>query len=351
MTIKSRDRKRKFAILWAIGMIGAAMIIQPETLPLMTGGKLSNRPELEAIEKGNTDGYSAETQAYFDYFGLGCDPSVEHRFGSFRSGGYTLAGHLYRPPVCKGTVVCLHGYLNHVGQLRHLIVFLLEQGYAVGAFDLPGHGLSGGEAAAIDSFEEYTMALTDFMAIVKERLPGPYHAVGFSTGCSIQIDGMLNGNAAEFEKVVMAAPLVHWSLYEQSKKTYAVYSRFTDRIPRFHQNNSSDRDYLVFNKTRDYLHAEALSLRWVKALFDWNERIESLPPCGRPVLILQGDRDSTVDWKYNLKLLREKFPAAEVRMLPDARHELFNESLEIRLKVLYAVAAHLKDEVPQERPL
>lgn len=325
------------------------MISDDQKLKLLSEIEMTKeRPSVEPLERVNPEAYPPEVEAYFDYFGLDAAPGVEHRFGSFESGGYTLAAHLYKPPVCKGTVVCLHGYLNHVGQLRHLIAFLLDQNYAVGVFDLPGHGLSGGETAVIDSFDEYTTALTDFMSAIKKHLPGPYHALGFSTGCSILIDQRLDGSAAEFDKIVLAAPLVHWCMYEQSKQIYAVYSRFTDRIPRFHRNNTSDAEYNRFNKTCDWLHAEALSLRWVKALFDWNERLAALPSCERPVLILQGDRDGVVGWKYNLELLHEKFPAARIEMIPGARHELFNETLEIRQKVLYSVAAHLIDEESRE---
>lgn len=306
---------------------------------------------LQPLETVEPDGYPPEVEAYFDFFGLDSDPSVEHRFGTFQSGGYTLAGHLYRPAVCRGTVVCLHGYLNHSGQMKHLIGFLLEQGYGVGVFDLPGHGLSSGTTAAIESFDEYTAALDDFMEVVRRQLPGPYHAVGFSTGCSILIDEMLDGQTAQLDKIILAAPLVRWCYYEQSKKTCEVYSRFTDRIPRFHRNNSSDREYLIFNKTRDYLHADHLSLSWVRALFAWNDRVVGLPESGKPVLILQGEADRTVDWKYNLDLLGREFPSGRVQMIPGARHELFNESLEIRREVLYSIAAYLQDEEPQEKSL
>lgn len=269
--------------------------------------------------------YPEAVRAYFEHYGLDW-PEVEHRFGWFTSGGLRLAGHWYRPSVYRATAVLVHGYLNHSGQFRHLVRYLTERQIAVAVFDLPGHGLSDGEAAAIDSFGQYTQAVDDFLAVVRPRLPGPYVAVGFSLGGAIVMDLLAEGRADVFEKIVLAAPLIHWSLYEQSKGTYKVYSTFTDRISRFYQKNSSDKAYLAFNRTQDFLHCTSLSLRWVKALFDWNQKIERSQPCQKPILILQGDRDTTVDWRYNIGLLRDKFPAGRVEMIYGARHELFNEA-------------------------
>ena len=303
--------------------------------------QVTERLDIEPIERADGRGYSAAVRAYFAHYGLAPNGfGGEHLFGMFASGEFTLAGHLFRPAAYRATVVLVHGYLNHSGQFKNLIHYLLDNGFAVGVFDLPGHGHSSGEAAAIDSFEQYTQAVDDFMAVVAPRLHGPYHAAGFSLGGAILMELMAEGRAAAFEKIVLAAPLVHWSLYEQSKSTYKVYSVFTDRIARFHQKNSSDKAYLVFNRTQDTLHRTSLSLRWVKALFDWNEQVERMPPCRTPVLVLQGDKDGTVEWQYNLELIGSKFPNAQIEIIRGARHELFNEAEAYRRAALDAVGRY-----------
>lgn len=48
------------------------------------------------------------------------------------------------------------------------------------------------------------------------------------------------------------------------------------------------------------------------------------------MLILQGEQDLTVDWQWNLEVLRGKFPRAIVHRHPEARHHLVNEAEEIR---------------------
>jgi alpha-beta hydrolase superfamily lysophospholipase len=303
--------------------------------------QVTERLDIEPIERADGRDYPAPVRSYFAHYGLAQNGfGGEHLFGTFPSGEFALAGHVYRPATYRATVLLVHGYLNHSGQFKHLIHYLLGNGFAVGVFDLPGHGHSSGDEAAIDSFEQYTQAVDDFMAVVTSRLHGPYHAAGFSLGGAILMDLLAAGRAAAFEKIVLAAPLVHWSLYEQSKGTYKVYSVFTDRIARFHQKNSSDKAYLVFNRTQDYLHRTSLSLRWVKALFDWNEKIERMPPCRTPVLVLQGDKDSTVEWRYNLELIDSKFPRARIDIVAGARHELFNEAENTRRAALDAVGRY-----------
>jgi alpha-beta hydrolase superfamily lysophospholipase len=295
-------------------------------------------------------GYSDEARGYFAHYGLDCaDSGVTHRFGTFESGGFTLAAHLYKPPQYQATVVLLHGYLNHTGQFKHLIRFLLENRYAVTAFDLPGHGLSGGEAADIDSFDQYITVTQDFMEIVKDRLNGSYHAIGFSTGATILIEMLLTEQGEDFDKIVLAAPLIHWCGYEQSKGTYKVYKMFTNKIARFHRKNSSDKDFLIFNKTQDTLHCTHIALNWVRALFDWNDTFKTLSESDRDVLVLQGDKDGTVDWKYNLDAVEEKFPNAKVEMIPGANHELFNEAPAYKNQVLQLIGKYFRQDLQDKR--
>ena len=71
---------------------------------------------------------------YFQYYGLDVeDGRVQHLFGTFESDGQRLVGHIYKPAEYKATVILLHGYLNHTGQMKHLIKYLLRQDCAHGA--------------------------------------------------------------------------------------------------------------------------------------------------------------------------------------------------------------------------
>jgi alpha-beta hydrolase superfamily lysophospholipase len=306
---------------------------------------------------------------YLVYYGLGF-ADVEHRIGWFESGGLRLAGQVWKPKIKdqrlkikikespeamdhsidssvaprndrESLVVVVHGYMNHTGQMRHLIGGLLDAGFAVGALDLPGHGLSEGKPAA-GTVEQYARAVSDFAALVKAMGFGRLYFVGFSTGCAAGVEAILGGKGDVFERVVLVSPLVRWQGYKASKITYKLYRPFMDKIKRVPQRNSSDEEFLYFNRHKDTLHCKYVSLDWVESMFAWNEKIVRAVGSEKPVLILQGDRDTTVDWRYNVRLLRDKFPAANVEMIPGARHELLNEAPELRDKVIGRTIEYLK---------
>ena len=41
---------------------------------------------------------------------------------------------------------------------------------------------------------------------------------------------------------------------------------------------------------------------------EWVTEIENHPGSPFPINVIQGDEDGTLDWRYNIKLLEEKFP-------------------------------------------
>ena len=58
-------------------------------------------------------------------------------------------------------------------------------------------------------------------------------------------------------------------------------------------------------------------------------------------MVIQGDLDETVDWKYNLKVIRAKFEDPDIRVLPGARHQLANENETFRRKIFAIIDEYL----------
>ena len=84
-----------------------------------------------------------------------------------------------------------------------------------------------------------------------------------------------------------------------------------------------------------------LPTAWVGALARWIPRIERATPCSRRPLVIQGEADKTVDWQYNLEVLKTKFDQPQVLLLPEARHHLANETAEIRERYFAFLNKHL----------
>jgi len=269
--------------------------------------------------------------AYFDYYGLNTRQH-DHYFGTFSSGNYVLAAHIFRPKISRGTVVLMHGFLDHVGTLSSIIQHLLLQGFAVATYDQPGHGLSSGPRASIDDFTDYASIFDDFLRIVNTHTPPPYHSVAHSTGAAIVADHLLTHEDGELQQVILVAPLVRSSFWHLSTFFTPVADIFTDDVPRIFQDNSSDEQFLEFVR-QDPLQPKRTSLTWFNALVDWNERIQDYPPNPRHLVIIQGNGDTIVDWEYNLEFLVTKFPNAQVELIDNGNHQLLNEGPTLRAKV------------------
>jgi len=284
---------------------------------------------------------SAEALAYQRFYGL--DLPVQRLLGSFEAGGFELVGQAWLPPQPVATLFVLHGYYDHMGLYRHVIEWALSKGFAVVSCDLPGHGLSSGERASISDFGLYQQTLVALFGQARElELPRPWHLCGQSTGGAIAVDHVLH--AGEHSPVdgelILLAPLVRPRAWHWSKLSYRLLRHFVNGIQRQFSENSNDPAFLPFLQA-DPLQPRRLPTAWVGALMSWVKRIEAAPPSTRRPLIVQGEADGTVDWRYNLKVLKAKFADPQILLLPEARHHLANELPATRQRYLDFISQRL----------
>jgi alpha-beta hydrolase superfamily lysophospholipase len=289
--------------------------------------------------------FSTDEQAYLKFYGLDFSAehsAVTHSLGTLESGGQQLAVQVWQSPGAASTLLLVHGYFDHVGLFRQLVHFGLERGSNVVAFDLPGHGLSTGNEADIDSFERYRQAIADVLEAVA-TLPGSRQVIAQSAGAAAVLEYLTSDPKVDFSRVVLLAPLVRPKNWLLVRAGHQLLHRFVDHIPRKFAQNSSDRGFLEFLQT-DPLQSKILPVGWIGALKQWLPNFLRRPGQCRELLILQGDNDDTVDWKYNLKRLQQMFPRAVVHMIPGAGHHLANESASIRSKYLAVVSSYLDED-------
>jgi alpha-beta hydrolase superfamily lysophospholipase len=279
------------------------------------------------------------------------------RMGTFNSGEKKLAAYLFMPDSSKlkGTVYLLHGYLDHTLSNSSMIHFLLENDYAVLGFDFPGHGLSEGEPAAIDDFREYSSALLSFVNRSRSykgiELTGPYIALAHSTGCSVIMETLaLQGNIFDslFDRFILTAPLVHSVGWKFTSLGIGLAEPFTDSVFRRFGGSNSNKEHQDFMENNDPLQSRTVPFSWVYAQADWFERMKLVPVNETAVFhIIQGEKDSVVDYKYNIPFLLEKYPGSQVYRFPEGGHSLFNEVPEIRDPVFTKILEII--EIPKKQ--
>ncbi len=286
------------------------------------------RASLQPLAAGQP--LSAQGQAYQRFYGLDFADRARvprSRLGRFQVDGYEVVAQAWWPEQTRATLFLFHGFYDHMGLYRHVIEWALQRDFVVISCDLPGHGLSSGERASIDDFAVYQRVLQGLFEQARTlELPQPWHLFGQSTGGAIVIDHLLHQGAQSPAQgqVILLSPLVRPRAWGWSLFSYYLLRPFVSGIARRFSENSNDHDFLAFLQA-DPLQPQRLPTAWVGALAHWIKRLEAAPRSDRQPVIVQGQADMTVDWQHNLQVIRSKFSAPEVLMLPEARHHLANE--------------------------
>lgn len=323
------------------------MYWKTDTIEIPDWDRHSLLERLEPFDPTFARELSAEMVEYCRFYGLDLwveHPDVAYHQGYVTAGGHEVMVHYFRLPEttpARGTVFILHGYFDHVGLYSQLIERCLGAGFDVLAYDQPGHGLSSGTPAAIGSFLEYQGVLADVLAKVRDHTRQPWFAVGQSTGGAILIDYLLSNHhdrhSSEFSKVVLLAPLVRPMGWVGAKVLHSLVRPFISRWRRAFAENSGDTRFLRFLREHDPLQARAVHVDWVTALRKWVPHIESARPVDFPVTVVQGEKDLTVDWQHNLRIIRNKFSSVEELRIPDGRHHLVNEAQDLQATVFNTI--------------
>lgn len=289
---------------------------------------------------------SEVAQAYLNLYRINfaCDfAGVRHGFGTIDAAGFRIATHYWLPADARATLVVVHGYYDHVGNFNRIVRFALENNLAVLTFDLPGHGLSTGSRAAIDSFNQYGEVLAEVIKQGANLMPKPVHIVGQSTGAAVILNYMWRDDTECYplEKIILCAPLILPRGWRMGRFVFAVARHFLKQLKRGKARSSHDKNFNRFIMQHDCLQTKYLSLQWVAAMKAWDTQFRSYPTLQKELLIIQGTGDMTVDWRYNLPTIQQKLPNAKVVMIHDAGHQLVNESDLYLKQVFAAISSYL----------
>lgn len=269
---------------------------------------------------------TALQQLFCQYYGIDFSadhPGLQYRLGTVQSGDFRLAVHSWLQEGASSNLLLVHGYFDHSGLFSRLIEHGLARNCNVLIFDLPGHGLSSGEPAVIDDFADYSRAIHAVLEAVQwPQLP--LWVMAQSTGCAALVEYSRH-YPWPFAATVLLAPLVRPLGWKSGRLAHSLVRHFVDSIERKFTPNSTDPEFFEFLKS-DPLQSSRLPVRWVTALRAWLAALPSANLAVGKALIVQGDADQTVDWRFNLEFYQTLFPGSEVVMLSGAGHQLANES-------------------------
>lgn len=99
----------------------------------------------------------------------------------------------------------------------------------------------------------------------------------------------------------------------------------------------NDPEFLEFVKNQDVMQPPGTPMRWVAAMRDNIQEFMQAPTSDIPLKVISGDCDRTVDADWNLKAIKNKYPRADITVVPGVRHQVVNES-EVLRKTIFAQA-------------
>ena len=240
------------------------------------------------------------------------------------------------PP--RGTIVALHGYNAYSAFNLSALYRLAENGWAVVAVDLPGHGNSSGTRGYIGDFSEYADSVRDIVRWIGDQkaydLPRPLVLLGHSTGGAAALETLWD-HPEGIDRAVLVAPLIeprHFTLTSTIARVSSAFSPYGP-IP------GAKQGYLCFDR---------MPFEWVKALARWRSGLKMRPAIDIPILVVQGDADRSVDCNANLRAISAIAPKAEVQVLTGRGHVLLDRS-DAQEETLAAVESFLDDGIRLSR--
>jgi len=280
---------------------------------------------------------------YVRYYDINFDEKIAgltQSIGCMQSADFELVVQSFILSTQAPTIFACHGYFDHSGLYGKLIEWGLKRGYNLILFDLPGHGLSSGSRASIDSFDSYIEALNSLVLWCSPRLLGDKLLLGQSTGAAVVMSYLMT-KPNNIQHAVLLAPLVRPHKWSRIKWLHRIVRPFLSRLPRTFTDNSHDEDFLRRLKMSDPLQCRTQSIRWVTAMSQWMRWFLTLKPVSNTVLVIQGTADLTVDWRYNLHIIGSKFPRASIVKIDNMRHHVVGEHVYYREQVFASIDSYL----------
>ena len=231
----------------------------------------------------------------------------------------------------KSPVILIHGHGEHSGRYVKFYSYLKDLNCSVGTFDLRGCGLSSGEPAHVERFEDYLLDVTRFLNFLNTRykLKSPVRLFGHSLGGLIAT-AWAHQNPEKVSKLILSCPLFGIPHENMLKGLVSVLNRL---VPGFVLSNPVNAPFLTHDPEelakykRDPLIRKKITVRLVyEMLRTIRFFLENQVTFLFPVTILMAEEDHVVSPRATQEFFsRVSAPQKDLETFPGFFHEIFNE--------------------------
>jgi lysophospholipase len=269
----------------------------------------------------------------------------------------------------RGSLLFQSGRVDYIEKYLEACDHWHRAGWAVEGFDWRGQGGSGrlhpdNPADDRASFDPLVDDLAAYVTDWRARTPGPHVLVGHSMGGHVALRMLIERGMALGAMVLVApmlglntgalpAPIAWIAVRAAMLAGFGARAAWRDdpADPRRQARLTSDRaryeDAQWWKRQVPTLGGGAPSWRWLATALAANARLARyrLERVRTPVLLLVAGRDKLVDGEA-IRHTAARLPDAEMRIFPQAAHELLREADAYRLPALAAIDDFLARRAP-----
>lgn len=245
--------------------------------------------------------------------------------------GYNLYFQWWTPEQTKAVICLVHGLGEHSSRYQNFAKLLLEQGFAVIAVDLHGHGQTDGKRGYAVAYE---VLMNDIALLVKAasfRFPDvPQFLYGHSMGGNLVTNYVLR-NSVDIKGVIISAPWLQ--LAQRPPFIQLVLAYMMGYIaPKFSQSNgidinalSHDPDVIAAYKDDPLVH-DQITVGLFKELYQAGKwALKHASSLSIPALIMHGTDDLITSYKASKKFADRAADVCTFKQWPGYYHEIHNE--------------------------
>jgi alpha-beta hydrolase superfamily lysophospholipase len=239
--------------------------------------------------------------------------------------GTELVRNWEPPGPARAVFVLLHGIAEHSGRYEHVGSLLSEAGFRVRAFDLLGHGMTGGRRCDVESWERFYDQVESHVVECREETGLPVVLLGHSLGGTLALGYAASPRPSPDLMVVSAPALTGGAQWQRFLARTFGSVLPTLRAPQKVSGAHLSRDPSVGERYfADPLVVTSGTFRMGKEFFDAMDRVsDQVHALRQPVLVLHGGDDRLVPTASSEPLAQ--LQGFERRVYPGLRHEIFNE--------------------------
>ncbi|MBW2623806.1 MAG: lysophospholipase, partial [Deltaproteobacteria bacterium] len=235
------------------------------------------------------------------------------------------------PNKSKAVVAIVHGLGEHSSRYSHLASYLNGHEYSVAAFDLRGHGKSGGPRGHTPSYETLMDDIERFLTEVGALIPDtPIFLYGHSLGGNLGLNYALRRKPT-LQGSIISGPWLRLSA--EPGKAQVTLARIMNKIrPAFAQSNALDikglsRDPEVVREyEQDPLVHDRISVRLFLEVYQaglW--ALEQAADFPIPLLLMHGEADRLTSAEASREFAAKIKEGCTLKIWEGMFHEIHNE--------------------------